>query len=556
MSIRLQLISLNCRYSHSCLALFYVRHALEENVSGALVNIEQLTINDPYYETLLRISASEADALFFSVYIWNAEYVRRLIRDLVAIDPDRLIVMGGPQAPFLGELPGSCTVVAGEMEGLNGQFYRDLEQGSLQPVYRAEPGHSFPFPYKDEDFATELQNRQIYYESSRGCPFRCYYCLSSIALKVGHKDIETVRLELGQILQHKPKSITFVDRTFNDNPERALQIWRFLVEQGGDTRFHCEIAPDRFTEEMFEFLETVALDRFQFEIGIQSTHPETLSAVNRSMDVDVAAGNIRRLVKLDTIHLHVDLILGLPFETMESFRASFNRVYSLEPHYIQMGLLKVLPETPIRKDSEEYGMVFCQQPPYEILANRWLDHHALNRFYLLSECIEAFYNNRYFRTLWKYLVHRGEEPYSFFESVLTVCKEHQFFNLSHTQKLLAGMLCNLATQRSDKELFLDILRYDWLRCGHRFLPEFLEENPLAEVRTMLRQTLPPSMDGFYDSRGRSEFLKRGVFLELSAKAVEQVGLGKRDRPAIACFLPDQVIGVIKNSQVVLLGDVT
>ena len=556
MSIRLQLISLNCRYSHSCLALFYVRHALEKNVSGALVNIEQLTINDPYYETLLRISASEADALFFSVYIWNAEYVRRLILDLVAIDPERLIVMGGPQAPFLGELPGSCTVVAGEMEGLDGQFYRDLEQGSLQPVYLAEPGHSFPFPYKDEDFATELQNRQVYYESSRGCPFRCSYCLSSIALKVGHKDIETVRQELGRILQHKPRIIKFVDRTFNDNPERALQIWRFLVEQSGDTRFHFEMAPDRFTEEMFEFLETVALDRFQFEIGIQSTNPETLAAVNRSMDVDVAAGNIRRLVKLDTIHLHVDLILGLPFETTESFRASFNRVYSLEPHYIQMGLLKVLPETPIRKDSEAYGMVFCQQPPYEILANRWLDHQALNRLYLLSECIEAFYNNRYFRTLWKYLNHRGEEPYSFFESVLTVCKEHQFFNLSHTQKLLAGMLCNLAAQRPDKELFLDILRYDWLRCGHRFLPEFLEENPLAEVRTMLRQTLPPSMDGFYDSRGRSEFLKRGVFLELSAEAVEQVGLGKRDRSAITCFLPDQTTGVIKNSQVVLLGDVT
>lgn len=555
MSLRFQLIGLNCRYSHSCLALFYVRHALEKNVVGAVVDITQLTINDPYYETLLRVSANSADILFFSVYIWNAQYVHRLVEDLAAIDPERMIVLGGPQAPFLGELPASCTVVEGEVEGLPGQFYKDLEQGSLQQLYRAQPGQLFPFPYKEEDFSTELHNRMVYYESSRGCPFRCSYCLSSVAHKVGHKDIETVCQELGRILQHGPEIIKFVDRTFNDKPERALEIWRFLAAWPGDTRFHFEIAPDRFTGKMFAFLETVGPDRFQFEIGIQSTNTDTLSAVNRSMDVDAAADNISRLVQLDTIHLHVDLILGLPFETTESFRASFNRVFFLEPHYIQMGLLKVLPETAMRRDAEEHGLVFCRQPPYEILANRWLDYHVLNRLYLLSECVESFYNNRYFRALWKYLIHRDDEPFAFFASLLGVCEQHRFFYLSHTQKLLAEMLSILAGQRADKELLLDLLRYDWLRCGHRFLPPFLEEKPLAEVRTMLRQILPPSMDALYDPRGRSEFLKSGVFLELSAEAVVQVGLGESDRAAIVCFLPEQTSGVIKQSRVVLLEDV-
>jgi hypothetical protein len=446
-------------------------------------------------------------------------------------------------------------VVAGEIEGVGGKFYADLEQGSLQKLYLAEPGNPFPFPYKDEDFTTQLQNRLVYYESSRGCPFRCSYCLSSVEKKVGHKDIEIVRQELERILVHQPKIIKFVDRTFNDNPDRALEIWRFLVTRPGETRFHFEIAPDRFTEEMFYFLETVAPDRFQFEIGIQSTNPETLAAVNRRMDMDIASVNISRLVKLDAIHLHVDLILGLPFETRESFRESFNRVFFLEPHYIQMGLLKVLPETPIRQEVNEHGLVFCHQPPYEILANLWLDHKALNRLHLLCECVEAFYNNRYFRTLWKYLNRQGEEPYLFFESLLAVCEQNRFFDLSHTQKLLARMLCILVEQRPDRELLLDIFRYDWLRCGHRFLPDFLEETPLAEVRSALRQTLPPSLEGLYDARGRSEFLKRGVFLELSAGTVEHAELGRRDRSAIVCFFPEQTTGVIKHSQVVLLEDV-
>jgi len=554
MSLSFHLIGLNCRYSHSCLALFYVRHALEKHFPAARIVLHQLTINDPYYDTLLKISASGADALFFSVYIWNAQYISRLVDDLARIDPEKQIILGGPQVPYIEDRPDSCTVIEGEMEGVPDKFYRDLAQGNLKEQYQAEFGNAFPYPYRDKDFTTVLPNRLVYYESSRGCPFRCSYCLSAVGLKVGHKDLATVRKELGHLLAKSPKIIKFVDRTFNDNPDRALEIWRFLATHPGESRFHFEIAPDRFTEEMFGLLETLGPDRFQFEIGIQSTNPATLDAVNRRMDVDVASQNIQRLVSLDNIHLHVDLILGLPFETEDSFKNSFNRVFSMAPHYIQMGLLKVLPDTPIRLQMEEFGLVFCSQPPYEVLANRWLDHRDLSRLYRLGECVEAFYNNRYFRTLWRYILQKREEPFRFFAGLLMVCREKAFFDLSHTQELLTRILYTLAGQRTDRELMIDLLRYDWLGCGHRFLPPFLEETPLAEIRKVMRDVLPPSIDGVYDQRGRSEFLKRGVFLKLSPDALEFLGFKGIRGERVVCFLPEQTGGVIRHSRVILLED--
>ena len=532
------LIALNCRFSHSCLALFHVRHELARNLPAASVHLHQYTINDPYYATLLRLTVSSADALFFSVYIWNAGYVERLVRDLARLQPDRPLVLGGPQAEALAALPSCCTVVRGEIEGVGEGFYRDLAAGSLRPVYLAEAGHSFPSPYLAEDFSGPLAHRLVYYESSRGCPFRCAYCLSSVQRRVRHKELPQVEEELAQILAHAPRIIKFVDRTFNDNPERALAIWRWLAAQPQATRFHFEIAPDRFTEEMFAFLARLAPDRFQFEIGIQSTNPETLAAIQRTMDVAAALENTRRLVSLGTVHLHVDLILGLPFDTGETFRRSFNAVFALGADHLQMGLLKVLPATPLREEADRYGLLFCAQPPYEVLATRWLPHPELSELHGLGACVEAFSNNRFFPTLWRYLRRSGEEPFAFFQGLLGLCREKGFFDLAATQELQVRMLCELAQGRLDRELLLELLRYDWLCCGHRFLPPFLEGRPLAELRAELRATLPPSMAGCYGLRERSEFLKRGMFLALSAAALAETGLRPGEgQGAIVCFQP-------------------
>ncbi|MCI5121446.1 MAG: radical SAM protein, partial [Candidatus Electrothrix sp. AUS4] len=349
------LVSINCRYSHSCLALFYVRNALEQHLPEQPLLFSQFTINDPYYATLLRISRTEAKAVFFSVYIWNHAFIRRLMHDLARLLPDLPIILGGPEAPALGELPKQCSLFLGEIEGAPQAFYQDLERGRLQAVYQAERTQNFPSPYRQEDFADALQHRQLYYESSRGCPFSCSYCLSSGSKGVRHKPVELVKEELTALIAADPMIIKLVDRTFNDHPERALAIWQFLIESAQQVRFHFEIAPDRFTEPMFDLLATVPCDQFQFEIGIQSCHEPTLSAVQRRMDLAAACHNIQRLLALDSIHLHVDLILGLPFETQASFRDSFNQVFRLAPHYIQLGLLKVLPETEIARRTEEFG---------------------------------------------------------------------------------------------------------------------------------------------------------------------------------------------------------
>jgi radical SAM superfamily enzyme YgiQ (UPF0313 family) len=310
------IISINCRYSHSCLAQFYVRNELERHLPECPVVLSLFTINDPYYDTLLRITGEPARAIFFSVYIWNHIYVRRLIDDLEELQPDLPIILGGPQATLLTGLPAQCAVVRGEIEGLGGDelFYRDLAAGKLLPQYEAGESRSFPSPYRAQDFSGPLKNRQVYYESSRGCPFFCSYCLSSISKGVRHKPLETVKQELLELIAAQPMIIKFVDRTFNDDPVRALAIWQFLIEEAGAVKFHFEIAPDRFTGEMFDLLATVPCDLFQFEIGIQSCNSQTLATVNRRMDVERAGENIRCLVALDTIHLHVDLILGLPFE--------------------------------------------------------------------------------------------------------------------------------------------------------------------------------------------------------------------------------------------------
>lgn len=547
------LISINCRFSHSCLAQFYVRQELERHLPEEQIIVSQLTINDPYYATLLHITQSPARAIFISVYIWNHGYVRRLLNDLARVVPEKSIILGGPQASALGELSSQCCVVEGEIEGISDSFYSDLSAGSLQPLYRSVRKKEFLSPYKKQDFTHTLKNRQLYYESSRGCPFSCSYCLSSLSKGIRHKPLETVERELLEIIAAKPMIIKFVDRTFNDDLDRALAIWKFLDVHARGVTCHFEIAPDRFSREMLDFLETVQCDQFQFEIGIQSCNPQTLFAVNRHMDITRTGEIIRRLAAFDTIHLHVDLILGLPFETRESFRASFNQVFDFAPHYIQLGLLKVLPGTEMADRAHEYGLVYCSEPPYEILATSWLDHAAMSHLYEFCEVVEAFYNNRFFRSLWSYLRETGEEPFVFFSDLLDICLKQSFFQVAKTHKLMHRLLFELAEKRLDTVLFQELLCYDWLRCGHRSLPEYCHAASQKEIRDLLRLKLPQNMAGLFDHRNRVEFLKQASFFKMSGQALKYVAEGQPGGGLVA-FLPGQTAGVMKfcKTRVVLL----
>lgn len=554
--MKIKLVAFNGRYVHSCLALFYVRNQLLDNLDDCRPELLQFTINDPYYPTLLRITADEPDGIFISVYIWNSHLVRKLVVDLGRLLPDTPVVLGGPQAPFVfgpGDPgPSNCTVVRGEVEGLGRPFYDDLLDGRLRAEYEASPSGTFPQPYMEDDYCGQLKNRHLYYESARGCPFGCTYCLSAAGPGVRHKGIGQVCDELRDILAHRPRIIRFVDRTFNDLPERAMAIWRFLQEQAAGVPCHFEIAPDRFTSEMFDFLGTVEPGCFQFEIGLQSTNPQTLAAVNRRCDLEKARSNIARLAAMGTIHIHLDLILGLPFETLSTFRKSFGAAFDLGPHYIQMGLLKILPETPISQETEKFGMVECGSPPYEVLATKWLDQETLAELYWFGECVEAFHNNRFFRSLWLYLRGLREDGFAFFTLLLAVCRRHAFFERTATQELMSTILSEATQERPDAGLISELLLFDWLRSGHRFLPAHFDEKLLQETRKRLWVRLPQNWEGVYDYRNRDEFFKQGVFVPFSAAVLRQVGHVGAKEGDVLCFCSSRETGVFEYNRTLLI----
>jgi len=560
---RIRLVALNARYVHSCLALFYVRNELTRHLPQAEVEILQLTINDNTYESLLRITADVPFAVFFSAAIWNSGKVAQLVCEVRACLPNCRIVVGGPEAGVLRrQLPSEfCSMVLGEIEAVEPQFYRDLITGQLRPRYQGSflnlPEKTLNYPFSDNDFQDELLNRHIYYESSRGCPYSCTYCLSASERGLYHKELAQVKSELDHILSHKPKVVRFVDRTFNDVPARALAIWQFLMAQDCETFFHFEIAPERFTEEMFCFLETIGPGRFQFEIGIQSTNQATLAAIRRKMDIAGVGPIISRLAFLKTIHLHVDLILGLPYETAESFADSFRDVFAMGAHYIQMGLLKILPDAPICHNAGEYGYVHSAYPPYPVFANSWLSHAQLQELYWFSECVEKFHNNRFFVSLWRYLRGNGDDIFCFFQTLLQAGQRVSLFYRATTQESLAACIVAASADRPDSLLLKELLRYDWYRCGLRKLPDCLlpgtgEESP-EMTRDILYRLLPDELAGAYTPYGRNQFFKRSVFLRLSQDAAAVLGLSSERKGVRVAIVQERETTLHQHNKVLPLG---
>ncbi len=562
---KIKIVGLNARFTHSCLALFYVRNELEKGFPEANCELLQFTINDNYYEVLLQLTRDAPEYIFFSAAIWNSSLIEKLTLDLGICLPTCRVVIGGPQASVLGDRLNSsgqdiCTVVLGEIEAVGSEFYQALKEENLRTSYRgsffAMKNRCFDYPYRASDFSLYLANRHVYYESSRGCPFGCTYCLSAREKGLYHKEEAIVQSELRDILSYHPKVVRFIDRTFNDIPERALVIWRFLAVEGGETLFHFEMAPDRFTEEMFDFLATVKPGRFQFELGIQSTHEKTLEAVNRRVDPVEAHRAISRLANLANIHLHVDLILGLPFETEESFAASFKDVFAMGANYIQMGLLKILPDTPICRGAQEFGYLHCKEPPYSILKTRWMDHPTVSRLHWFSEVVEKFHNNRYFCSLWHYLRRRQEDMFAFFQELLSICHAGNFFQFAATQELMCIQLVVLATKREDQDLFIELLRHDWLRCGFRFLPSCLKidddkEQP-EQTRSDLYQTLPEEMEGVYNKNSRNHFFRKSYFLKISQEALTEIGYPTKSTQPCLCVLPERDATLFSFNKVLVL----
>ncbi|MCB2181479.1 MAG: DUF4080 domain-containing protein [Desulfobulbaceae bacterium] len=554
------LVGFNCRYTHSTLSLFYLRKALEKNSPFTDISLYQLTINDPYFSALVKLSKTEADIFFFSVYIWNSTLVLRLINDLAKALPSSRFILGGPQVAIFtpSELPPHTTCVTGEVEGLPADFYNDLKNRALKKHYQALKTDSFPSPYQGDDFNQHLRNRHIYYESSRGCPYSCSYCLSSTETGVRYKDMKQVKEELLFILNNRPTTLRFIDRTYNSSPDRALEIWKFLKKNSLHTTFHFEISPDIFSEEMFAFLETVPNGLFQFEIGIQSTNSQTLAAINRKTELERTKENIKRLVQLGTIHLHVDLILGLPHETMASFEKSFTDVFSLQAHYIQMGLLKVLPNTPVSKQVDDFSLAHCALPPYEILSTKWMNHKELSTLYLFGECVEAFYNNRFFKSFFKYIQNSGRNGFHFFMELVTFCNRENFFERAKNQRFMSQLLYSFSKQLVPHSSILqELLVFDWLHSGNRFLPNHLSSLQTApkDERNRLWHSLPQDLPPFYSSKTRNHFFKQSFFLSFSREVLAELEFdpGEKNRGTL-CFLIDKESSVMDYCKVLLVPE--
>ncbi len=411
--MRITLCAINAKYIHSNLAVHSMRAYAASR--GADVNVLEFTINQSFESVFRNLLNNLPDVVAFSCYVWNIEFVREIIAEFHKVAPETEIWVGGPEVSFetekfMEENPEVYGVMIGEgedtfyklcryydrqefIEDIEGIAYR-LPNGeiSIKPKRSLLPMDELVFPYASLE---EFENKIIYYESSRGCPFDCSYCLSSIDKNLRFRSLKYVFAELDYFLRMKVKQVKFVDRTFNCNHKHAYSIWKFLKEHdNGITNFHFEIAADILNEDEIELLASMRPGLVQLEIGVQTTNFETIREIHRTMSVGKLQDNVLRLKEAGNIHLHLDLIAGLPYENLDSFEKSFNEVYELKPDELQLGFLKVLKGSLMYENREEYSLTYRTHAPYEVLETRWLSCGEMIRLKLVCEALDLYYNSR------------------------------------------------------------------------------------------------------------------------------------------------------------------
>lgn len=467
--MKVVLSTLNAKYIHSSLALAYLEEACR-SYSWELETLE-FTINDKLDHIMTRLYRSQPDVLCFSTYIWNIEETLSLCQDFKNISPQCLIILGGPEVSYdaaqvLQEHPEIDFIVRGEGEitlrQLLGQILLQGDVNEVRGVSYIHQGQvketpdrplitdlgSLPSPFR-RDF-TPYKDRVVYYESSRGCPFNCSYCLSSTARGVRFFPMERVKEELGHLLKYELREIKLVDRTFNCNEKRAREIMQFIAEQGSSTRVHLEICADLLSDEFIEFLGKLPADIFNFEIGIQSTCPEALQAVHRVSHWETLRKNILQLRSFNNIHLHLDLIAGLPYESYTRFQDSFNDVFSLQPHMLQLGFLKLLKGSEIYQQRCEHGYRFQSRPPYQVLANNYISYGEIIKLQQVEEILNRYYNNEIVPVTIAYCINTvyQDNAFAFFEDLAFYWEENELFGRGHRRV-------------KEYDILLDFLNYRW-----------------------------------------------------------------------------------------------
>ena len=450
--MKILLAACNAKYIHSNLAVYDLKAYSSDYDEQVL--LREYTINQPKDEILKDIYSSGADVVCFSCYIWNISFVCELIRDLAKILPQAAFWAGGPEVSydaekFLTEMPEMTGVMVGEGE----KTFHDLLElyvdgkGSLEEIsgiaYRKDDGichngwrelmdlSEIPFVYEHLE---NFENRIIYYESSRGCPFSCSYCLSSIDKKLRFRDLELVKKELQFFLDHKVPQVKFVDRTFNCKHEHAMTIWKYILEHdNGVTNFHFEISADLLRKEEMDLMEHMRPGLIQLEIGVQSTNPETIRAIHRHMDLEKLELCVDRVHSFRNIHQHLDLIAGLPYEDYETFHRSFNDVYRMKPDQLQLGFLKVLKGSLMQKEANDYGIVHKEKEPDEVLSTNWLTYGEVLKLKMVESMVEVYYNSGQFWHTLEYLVPFADDAFLFYEKLGAFYEKKGYSEISHSR---------------------------------------------------------------------------------------------------------------------------
>ena len=451
--MKILLAACNAKYIHSNLAVYDLQ-AYASDYADHIV-LKEYTINQQKDDIMRDIYLEHPDVVCVSCYIWNLSFVKELMADLIKILPGADFWAGGPEVSydaekFLTENSEFKGVMVGEgeetfkelagyyveknpqnLKNMTGICYRDGDQIIHNGWRQIMDLSSIPFIYKD---LSEFKNRIIYYESSRGCPFSCSYCLSSIDKKLRFRDTETVKKELQFFIDNKVPQVKFVDRTFNCKHDHAMAIWKYINEHdNGVTNFHFEISADLLREEELQEMSTMRPGLIQLEIGVQSTNPDTIKAIHRTMDFEKLKGIVDRIHSFGNIHQHLDLIAGLPYEDYDSFRHSFNDVYALKPQQLQLGFLKVLKGSHMMEMCREYGIVYKTQEPYEVLSTKWLDYDHVLKLKTVENMVEVYYNSGQFQNTLEYLENFFQDAFSIYERLGSFYMEKGYGDVSHTR---------------------------------------------------------------------------------------------------------------------------
>lgn len=508
--MKILLTALNSKFVHSNLAVRYLKAFTKD--MNYQCKIREFSINDREEKILEEIIKERPNVVAFSTYIWNIEMIIRLSNLIKLVDESIEIVYGGPEVSYdsqniLKELNGEY-IIEGEGEKTYREFVeyklgeRDIK--SIRGLYYKENGEVYSngkrplmnmneivFPYEEDE---NLDNKIVYYEASRGCPFNCKYCLSSTTHGVRFLDVERVKKELKYFIDKEVRLVKFVDRTFNCNHKFTMAIWEFLINQETKTQFHFEISADILKEAELELLRKAPKDRFQFEVGVQTTNDEVLNKINRFVNFSDIKEKVDELLKIRNIKQHLDLIAGLPGEDYNSFKKSFNDVYSIAPEEIQLGFLKLLRGSSMREEAQEYGMKYSPYPPYEILKTKDISYEELIKLKKVEEMVDKYYNSQKFNNIIKYFVNKFDTPFDFYYELGDYFDKKGYFNrnIGNSEYYRVFLDFNMEILKEDNFILKEILRYDYLNFNKkRGIPDFLgrgiDKKEEEEIKGKLRE---------------------------------------------------------------------